>query len=89
MLLCVYVFLIVSTIYVFVISTVLYSTNQGEDDFIMLNEDKELKASSMDVDTHEKRDVDGLLCFKKGITSDPRGYLSNWTAENEEKVCSW
>ena len=67
----------------------LYSTNQLEDDYVMLHEDKELKASSMDVNTREKRDVDGLLCFKKGITSDPRGYLSNWIVENKENVCSW
>jgi hypothetical protein len=35
------------------------------------------------------RDVEALLSFRKGITSDPYGSLLNWTAENSEKVCSW
>lgn len=45
-------------------------------------------ASSASMDA-EKRDVEALLSFKKALTSDPTGSLSNWTADNSENVCQW
>jgi LRR receptor-like serine/threonine-protein kinase FLS2 len=41
------------------------------------------------VDAYDKRDLDALLSFRNAITRDPYGLLSNWTAENSEKMCSW
>lgn len=38
---------------------------------------------------HEKRDVEALLSFRKGIISDPVGSLSDWTANNSHNVCLW
>ena len=37
---------------------------------------------------NEKRDLDALLSFRKGIASDAWGKLSNWTAKNSESICS-
>jgi Leucine-rich repeat (LRR) protein len=37
---------------------------------------------------HE-RDLNALLAFKKAITYDPSGSLSNWTAQNSHNICSW
>lgn len=53
---------------------------------ILVQKDYESTAS---MEAHEKRDVDARLCFKKALTSDPHGSLSNWTAQNKENVCSW
>lgn len=36
-----------------------------------------------------KRDLEALLSFKRGIISDPQGWLSNWTAHNTHNVCRW
>jgi LRR receptor-like serine/threonine-protein kinase FLS2 len=29
------------------------------------------------------------LSFRRAITADPRGLLSNWTAQNSANICSW
>ena len=50
-------------------------------------EEGEFILSSMDA--HDKRDLHALLSFRKAITSDPLGKLSNWTVENYENICSW
>jgi hypothetical protein len=51
------------------------------------SEEAEFVLSS--VDAYDKRDLDALLSFRNAITRDPYGLLSNWTAENSEKMCSW
>lgn len=56
-----------------------YSKGTVEEDGFIL--------SSMDADG--KRDIDALLSFRKAITIDPFGKLSDWTAENSENICSW
>ncbi|GLJ38934.1 hypothetical protein SUGI_0793680 [Cryptomeria japonica] len=38
---------------------------------------------------HEQRDVEALLAFKHGITSDPMRSFSNWNSTNSENVCLW
>ena len=49
-------------------------------------EEGEFILSSMDA--HDKSDLRALLSFRKAITSDPYGDLSNWTAENSDNMCS-
>lgn len=44
---------------------------------------------SVSIDSHEKREVQALLSFKKHIKRDPSGKLSNWTAKNSKEVCPW
>jgi hypothetical protein len=38
---------------------------------------------------HDKRDLEALLSFRRAITADPHGLLSNWTAQNSANICSW
>ena len=49
-------------------------------------EEDEFILSSMDA--HDKSDLRALLSFRKAITSDPYGKLSNWAAENFDNMCS-
>lgn len=43
----------------------------------------------MDAQAHDKRDANALLSFRKAVTWDPGGKLSNWTARNSSNICSW
>ena len=51
----------------------------------MVKEDEVILSS---MDAREKRDLDALLAFRKAVTSDPYGWLSNWTANNAKNMCS-
>ena len=46
-------------------------------------------STSMVVYAHEKSDLEALLSFKKVITSNPLGRLSNWVAKKSDNICSW
>jgi hypothetical protein len=52
----------------------------------MLDKAQQFQTSMAD---RHKRDVEALLAFRKAITYDNAGLLSNWTAHNSNSMCSW